>query len=69
MTSESQSRREWLTGAARWGALAGLAAVSGRLLTRSGECTRQLPCQTCGLVARCELPRARQAEAEGTRST
>ena len=64
MSDQRASRRQWLTGMARWGLLGGLAAVSARLLTRDGDCVRHLPCQTCGLWARCDLPRAQRAQAE-----
>lgn len=56
------NRREWLTGAIRYGALSGLVIVSGSLATRrSGRSCPGLsiPCQTCGRWSACELPRAR----------
>ncbi len=58
------SRREWFRTAARGTLLALLAALSGRLLGRSNACTRRIPCQTCGLLAECELPQARPAQHE-----
>ncbi len=54
-------RREWLCGAMRYSLLGGVTAMAGLLLTRhSGNRCPGLtaPCETCGLLSGCELPRA-----------
>ena len=66
-----ETRRQWLASLWRWCALTGLAVLTGRLFIRAGhaaDCGRQLPCQRCGLVERCDLPRAVNSRQEDTRS-
>jgi hypothetical protein len=66
-----ESRRQWFATMGRWGALAGLAVLTGRLVMRdapTADCGRQFPCQRCGLLARCDLPRAAQTRRDETRS-
>jgi len=63
MKSSRNSRREWLSGLLRWGALSALAAVAALLMRRSassssGRCVRREPCARCGSLAKCQLPRA-----------
>jgi hypothetical protein len=67
-------RRQWLRSVTRWavlGAVGGLAAV---LIARrpkrgeSNECRRDLPCRRCASLARCQLPRGRNARFELSRS-
>lgn len=60
------SRREWFRGVARTVLLAGLAVLSGRLVLRGDACPHRVPCQRCGLLPTCELPRARSAQRERT---
>jgi hypothetical protein len=69
--SKSITRRGFITGALRLGALAGLVAGSGWLITRpsadqsastDGQCfSSDLPCRRCGVYQRCTLPRAEAA--------
>lgn len=66
-----ETRRQWLASLWRWCALTGLAVLTGRLLFRprhAADCRRQLPCQSCGLVERCDLPRAAESRRSETRS-
>lgn len=66
-----ETRRQWLASIGRWCALTALAVLTGRLLLRprhSADCGRQLPCQNCGLLNRCGLPRAAESRREETRS-
>ncbi|MCH5373669.1 MAG: hypothetical protein JJ992_06810 [Planctomycetes bacterium] len=68
---QTGTRRQWLATAWRWSAMTGLALLSARLLIRphgSADCRRQLPCQRCGLLAHCDLPRAGEARRQRTRS-
>lgn len=65
------TRRQWLASAWRWCAMTVLALLSGRLVIRSGsaaDCGRHLPCRSCRLLARCDLPRAGEARRSKTRS-
>jgi len=65
------TRRQWLASVYRWCALSALAILSARLVIRpraSADCGRQLPCQICRLLARCDLPRASQTRRSSTRS-
>jgi hypothetical protein len=61
---ESLNRREWLTAALRWGALAVLAAIAAlpviRRVGRGGDqaCGKTVPCQDCRSLAGCRLPAA-----------
>jgi hypothetical protein len=69
--SRIETRRQWLAAVWRWCALAGLAVLTGRLAVRSGsaaDCRRRLPCQRCGLLASCDLPRAVESRQEKPRS-
>ena len=57
------SRRQWLTGLLRWGALSAIGVVAATLVRRSsggpeGGCTRRMPCQRCGSLEGCGLPQA-----------
>ena len=66
-----ETRRQWFASLGRWCALAGLAVLTARLGLRSGQaadCGRRLPCQQCGLLERCALPRAVKRRQEDTRS-
>jgi len=63
MESSRSSRRQWLAGLLRWGAVSALAAVTAVLIRRpggdsNGHCTQRLPCERCGSLARCPLPQA-----------
>ncbi len=65
------TRRQWFVSLWRWCALTGLAMLTARLVLRSGQaadCGRRLPCQQCGLLQRCDLPRAVMSRQEDTRS-
>lgn len=58
------SRREFLTGLVRWGALAGAAAGGAKLTAKDGEtCTNQGICSSCGRYEGCGLPQALSAKA------
>ncbi len=66
-----ETRRQWFASLWRWCALTGLGALTVRLGLRSGQvadCGRRLPCQQCGLLGRCALPRAVMSRQEDTRS-
>jgi len=63
MESSRSSRRQWLAGLLRWGAVSVLAAVTAMLIRRPGgdsnrRCTQRLPCERCGSLADCPLPQA-----------
>jgi hypothetical protein len=67
---QMETRRQWFASLGRWCMLAGLAMLTGRLGLRSGratDCERRLPCQRCGLLARCDLPRAVKTRRDDTR--
>lgn len=63
-----RSRRDWLAATFRWSVLGLLGLVSGRLALRGGTCPTRLPCQRCGLLVKCELPRAAAARDQRSRS-
>lgn len=58
------SRREFLFGLVRWGAIAGAAGVAVKLTVKDGEtCTNQGICSSCGRFEGCGLPQALSAKA------
>ena len=71
---ESSTRRDWLIGFARGSVLVALAGLVHRITSResggvdaSGEPCRKptVPCQTCGLLPQCGVPRAAAARDAG----
>ena len=63
MERSPSTRRQWLTGLLRWGALSGIATVAAVLIRRragglNSRCTLQLPCERCGNLATFQLPQA-----------
>jgi len=58
------SRREFLMGLVRWGAVAGAVAAGAKLTLKNGEtCTNQGICSSCGRFEGCGLPQALSAKA------
>lgn len=60
---DNPSRRQWLIALMRTSFLALIAAVCALLIRRSsngsdGRCAQGLPCQRCGSLPGCGLPRA-----------
>ena len=67
-SDQERSRREFLRGAARYGLLAALAAVSARAARRDlrslaeQRCVNRGICSGCGVFASCGLPAALSAK-------